>query len=51
MGVSSHAPAMTLVVYCVTAEVRAKRQRPLAHIASTSIEERFKTDYKTSVDE
>ena len=46
-----HTPPMTLLIYCVTAEVRAKKQRPLAHFGYTSIDERLRTDYKSLVDE
>lgn len=48
-GRGGHAPAMSLIIYCVTAEVRARKQRPL--LANTSIEERLRTDYKNMADE
>ena len=51
VGPDGHTPAMTLIVYTVTPEVRAKRQRPLAHIGSSSVEEKIRTDYKTQADE
>ena len=45
-----HTPGLTLIVYCVTAEVRAKRQHLLSHLVS-SVEEKLRTDYKGAVDE
>lgn len=49
-GRADHTPGLTLIVYCVTAEVRAKRQHLLSHLGS-SVEERLRNDYKTMVDE
>ena len=48
-GGGGHTPAMSLIIYCVTAEVRARKQRPL--LANSSIEERLRTDYKNLADE
>lgn len=40
---------MTLIIYCVTAEVRAKRHK---HFSSTSsIEEKLRTEFKAQADE
>lgn len=41
---------MKLVIYCVTAEVRAKRHKALS-MKSSSVEERLRTDFKTAVNE
>ena len=49
-GCGDHTRGLTLIVYCVTAEVRAKRQHLLSHLGS-SVEERLRTDYKAAVDE
>ena len=50
LGGGGGSPAMTLIIYCVTAEVRAKRQHLLSHLGS-SVEEKLRTDYKAMVDE
>ena len=49
-GCGHHPHPLTLIVYCVTAEVRAKKQHLLSHLGS-SVEERLRTDYKAAVDE
>ena len=47
-GCGGHAPAMSLIIYCVTAAVRARKQ----HILNTyPIEERVRADYKNMADE
>ena len=49
-GYGDSTPGLTLIVYCVTAEVRVKRQRLLGFLGSL-VEEKLKTDYKGAVDE
>lgn len=48
-GDGGHTPAMSLIIYCVTAEVRARRQHTI-HLGST-VEERVRTDFKNLADE
>ena len=50
-GSGGHPPGKSLIIYCVTAEVRAKKQRPLAHVVTSSVEEKLRTDYKALADE
>ena len=42
--------AESLIIYCITAEVRAKRQRTIASV-TTSVEDRIRSDFKSKVDE
>ena len=38
--------AECLIVFCITPEVRSKRQRTLLHMSPSHVEENMKTDFK-----
>ena len=50
-GAGGGTRAECVIVYCITAEVRARRHRTLSVISGANIEEKIKNDFKTKADE